>query len=41
MLEFKAEGVVGKDVMKLLSSHLEKKGYGWVKINAMCNDTVC
>jgi hexokinase len=40
-IEFRAEGVVNNDAVQLLTEQLEKKGYGWVKINAMCNDTVC
>lgn len=38
--EFRADGVVGYDVVKLLSDQLVKRGYSHVKINALCNDTV-
>jgi hexokinase len=41
VIEFRAEGVVDSDVVELLTHQLQKKGYDWVKINALCNDTVC
>lgn len=38
--EFIASGVVGKDVVELLHAELQKRDYGWVKVVALCNDTV-
>lgn len=37
---FKASGVVGKDVVKLLEAALDKKGVRGVKVSAIVNDTV-
>ncbi|KAA6397022.1 MAG: Hexokinase [Streblomastix strix] len=38
--EFIASGVVGYDVADFIQSKLIEKGFGWVKICALCNDTV-
>lgn len=38
--EFVASGVVGKDVVELLHAELAKRKYEWVKVVALCNDTV-
>lgn len=37
---FSANDIIGQDVAGLLSSQLTEKGYGHVKIVALCNDTV-
>ncbi|KAK2964985.1 Hexokinase [Blattamonas nauphoetae] len=38
--EFIATGVVGNDVVELLHEQLKKLNHEWVKIVALCNDTV-
>ncbi|KAA6396376.1 MAG: Hexokinase [Streblomastix strix] len=39
--EFIASGVVGQDVIQLLHESLDQIGLNWIRMCALCNDSVC